>query len=103
MSWKLVSPLDVETDIADAAAWYESHERRLGAQFVSEVRNVWRSLADNPFLNSRKHPSKPIHWRRTERFPYRVVYEVFEAEKTVLIIAVLHSARHDRQWRKRIR
>jgi mRNA-degrading endonuclease RelE of RelBE toxin-antitoxin system len=31
-----------------------------------------------------------------------VIYEVQEIENTVIIAAVLHAARHDRHWQKRI-
>jgi mRNA-degrading endonuclease RelE of RelBE toxin-antitoxin system len=31
-----------------------------------------------------------------------VIYEVIEAESTVVIAAVIHAARHDRHWQKRL-
>jgi plasmid stabilization system protein ParE len=37
-----------------------------------------------------------------DRFPYRVIYEVVESERTVIVAAVLHAARHDREWQRRI-
>ena len=43
-----------------------------------------------------------MSWRYPERFPYRVVYEVDEAGQTVKVAAVLHAARHDRHWKKRV-
>jgi plasmid stabilization system protein ParE len=43
---------------------------------------------------------KNIRWQYPERFPYRVIYEVLE--DTVVIAAVLHAARHDRHWQKRV-
>jgi hypothetical protein len=32
-----------------------------------------------------------------------VIYEVIEDEKTVVVAAVLHAARNDREWKRRIR
>jgi toxin ParE1/3/4 len=52
-------------------------------------------------LNSRRHPRKNIRWRYPERFPYRVIYEVIEADQMVIVAAVLHAARHDRHWQQR--
>jgi toxin ParE1/3/4 len=49
---------------------------------------VWDSLAQNPFLNSRRHPIKNVRWRFPERFPYHIIYEVIEAEETVVVAAV---------------
>ncbi len=35
----------------------------------------------------------------TERFPDRVIFSVID--ETLYVHAVLHGARHDRQWRER--
>jgi mRNA-degrading endonuclease RelE of RelBE toxin-antitoxin system len=40
--------------------------------------------------------------RYTRRFPYRVIYEVIEPENLVIVAAVLHAARHERHWKKRV-
>jgi mRNA-degrading endonuclease RelE of RelBE toxin-antitoxin system len=53
-------------------------------------------------LNARRHPRKNIRWRYPERFPYRIIYEVIEAEQVVIVAAVIHAARHDRHWQSRI-
>jgi mRNA-degrading endonuclease RelE of RelBE toxin-antitoxin system len=63
---------------------------------------VWDALAENPLLNSRRHPRKNIRWRYPDRFPYRVIYEVIEARQTVIMAAVLHAARHDQYWQSRV-
>jgi toxin ParE1/3/4 len=102
MSWRVVVRPGVEQDIADAARWYEARQPGLGKEFVEEIIRVWDALAENPLLNARRHPSKNIRWRYPDRFPYRVIYEVAEAEQTVIVAAVLHAARHDRQWQGRV-
>ncbi len=102
MNWKVLVRPEAEEDIVEAAAWYEDHQPGLGEDFIREVMQVWDALAGNPFLNSRRHPHKNIRWRYPERFPYRVIYKVIEVDKTVVIAAVLHAARHDRFWKERI-
>ena len=102
MNWVVELRPEVEHDIADAAAWYETRQPGLGGEFVEEVIQVWRALADNPLLNCRRHPTKNIRWRYPERFPYRVIYEVWEAERRVVVAAVLHAARHDQHWQRRV-
>jgi toxin ParE1/3/4 len=102
MSWRVVVRPRVEEDLAEAAAWYDARREGLGVEFREEVISVFDALADNPFLNSRRHPRKNIRWRYPDRFPYRVIYEVIEEEKTVIIAAVLHAARHNRHWRRRV-
>ena len=101
MNWAVEFRPEVEHDITEAAAWYEARQPGLGAEFAEEVIRVWRALEMNPLLNSRRHPRKNIRWRYPERFPYRVIYEVLEAEHVVVVAAVLHAARHDRGWQQR--
>ncbi|MGP8199665.1 MAG: type II toxin-antitoxin system RelE/ParE family toxin [Limisphaerales bacterium] len=102
MNWRVEFRPEVEQDMAEAAAWYESRQPGLGTEFIEEVIQVWDALAENPFLNSRRHPTKNMRWRYPDRFPYRVIYEVLEAGQTVVVIAVLHAARDEGHWQRRI-
>lgn len=102
MNWRVEFRPEVERDMAEAAAWYEARQPGLGSEFVEEIIRVWDALAENPLLNCRRHPTKHIRWRYPDRFPYRVIYEVIEVERTVVVAAVLHAARHDRHWQRRV-
>lgn len=93
---------EVERDVAEAAEWYEVHQAGLGEDFVEEIIRVWDALAENPLPGCRRHPTKNIHWRYPERFPYRVIYEVNESKQVVRVAAVLHASRHDWHWQRRI-
>lgn len=101
MTWRVVFRPEVEADVAEAAAWYESRQAGLGLRFAEEVFQIWDSLAVNPRLNARRHPTKDIRWRYPVRFPYRIIYEIDEARHEVLVLAVLHAARHERHWLRR--
>jgi plasmid stabilization system protein ParE len=101
MSWKIEFRREVEDDILEAANWYESRRAGLGHEFVNEVVRVWDSLVENPFANSRRHPRKNIRWRYPKRFPYRVIYEVDEVARLVIVAAVLHAARDEWRWKQR--
>lgn len=102
MNWRVVVRPEVERDVAEAARWYDSQQEGLGGQFREEVIQVFDALAANPLLYCRHHPRRNIRWRYPERFPYRVIYEVEENTRTVVIAAVLHAARHDRHWQQRM-
>jgi len=102
MSWCVVVRPEAGEDVTEAAAWYESQRQGLGREFREEVVRVLDTLALNPMLNSRRHSRKNIRWRYPERFPYRVIYEVIQREHTVVVAAVLHAARHDRHWQRRV-
>jgi toxin ParE1/3/4 len=101
--WRVEFRPEFHADVTEAADWYESKQAGLGPQFIDEVIRVLDALAENALLNSRRHPTKNIRWRYPERFPYRVIYEVVEDEKKVIVAALLHAARHDREWLKRTR
>ena len=102
MSWQLEFRPEVSNDIVEAAEWYESREPGLGRDFVNEIMKVWDAIAVFPMIGSRRHPARNIRWRYPQRFPYRVVYLVDDQQDIVLVIAVLHAARHDSRWRYRI-
>jgi len=102
MIWQVVSRPEAKNDVIEIAAWYDSRSEGLGDRFVDEFLALLDDLAINPLLHCRRHPRKNIRWRYPKSFPYRVIYEVIEQEKTVVIAAVLHAARHDREWKRRI-
>jgi plasmid stabilization system protein ParE len=100
--WEIEFRPEFHDDTIRAADWYDGKQPDLGSDFIDEVIRVLDSLAENPLLNSRRHPTKNIRWRYANRFPYRIVYEVIETERKVIVAALLHAARHDREWLKRI-
>jgi mRNA-degrading endonuclease RelE of RelBE toxin-antitoxin system len=102
VSWRVEIRPEVRADIDEATEWYERQRSGLGIEFVREVTLVLPELAVNPFLNSRRHRTKHIRWRYPERFPYRIIYRVDEAEQTVVVVAVSHAAMHESRWRERL-
>ncbi|HET6409927.1 MAG TPA: type II toxin-antitoxin system RelE/ParE family toxin [Chthoniobacteraceae bacterium] len=102
MNWRVVFRPEIRNDIGEAYRWYEDQGTGLGREFVAEAIAVFESLAANPNLNSRRSRALNVRWRISRRFPYRVVYQVRESESLVLVIAVLHAARHDRHWQRRV-
>ena len=102
MNWRVVARPQAEDDIIEAANWYDPQSPGLGDEFIAEFIAVFDALEINPLLNCRQHPTKNIRWRYPKRFPYRVIYEVIEDNRLVIIAAVVHAARHDRVWRSRV-
>ena len=81
MAWRVVLRPEVAGDINEAAAWYDEEEPGLGCEFTDEVFLALDAIAENPSLHSRRHPTKAIHWRYPNRFPYRIIYEIIEGDK----------------------
>ena len=101
MKWRVVARPQARNDVLEAADWYDRQKPGLGDDFIEEIVTVFDALAENPLLHCRRHSTKNIRWRYPKRFPYRVIYEVMEEERLVVIAAVIHAARHDRVWRRR--
>ena len=69
-------------EVIEIAAWYDSRREGLGDRFVEEFLTVLDELTINPLLHCRRHPQKNIRWRYPRSFPYRVIYEINEQEKS---------------------
>ncbi len=102
MNWQVFSRPEAENDVIEIAAWYDSRSEGLGDRFVEEFLVVLDELTINPLLHCRRHPHKNIRWRYPKSFPYRVIYEVAQREKLVIVAAVIHAARRDREWKRRV-
>jgi toxin ParE1/3/4 len=102
MRWQVVARPQAKNDTLEIAAWYDTQSAGLGFEFIEEILSVFDALETNPLLNCRRHPTKNIRWRYPKRFPYRVIYEVVEDNRLVIIAAVVHAVRHDRVWRRRV-
>ena len=86
-------------DVAESARWYADQREELGAEFVSEVNATIENLAEQALLFRVRYRRKNVRWTFPRRFPYRICYYV-EAQ-TVHVFAVVHAARHDREWKRR--
>ena len=88
---------DAETDVADAAVWYENQSAGLGAEFLDEILATCNSIAENPQMY-------PILHRDTRRavihkFPFGLYYRV--ENSLVIIVAVMHGSRDPNKWKDR--
>src|SRR5947209_6986971 len=88
---------EAQTDIREAARWYEDREFGLGLRFLREVRTSLQHIADNPLM----FPVIEEDVRRSllQKFPYSI-YFVNESE-AIAIIAVLHQHRRPGAWKSR--
>jgi toxin ParE1/3/4 len=87
-------------DIVEAAGWYAEQQEGLGAAFALEVNGTIGILAEQALLFRVRYRRKNVRWVFPRHFPYRICYYV-EAQ-TVHVFAVVHAARHDREWKRRI-
>jgi plasmid stabilization system protein ParE len=88
---------EAETEIIEAAEYYDRQVPGLGGQFLDEIEVAVAAIFD-----------APERWRRVDneirrylagRFPFGIYYRV-EGE-VIRILAVKHHRRHPDYWRKR--
>ena len=100
MNYRLVVRPEVDADLLEVEAWYEQQQAGLGREFLPRGPEGDGPSATEPA--PLPHPASPhagaLAYPR--RFPYRIVFRVID--DTVVIYAVLHSARHDRHWQRRV-
>jgi plasmid stabilization system protein ParE len=92
----IVRPL-AESDIDQAAHWYEDQRPGLGLRFLDVVDLVMDRIRTAPL----QFPSIAANVRRAllHTFPYAVYFRV--TEETIIVLAVLHLRRDPRAWRAR--
>ena len=98
MAAELVIAPEVEQDVTEAYAWYESRRPGLGEEFLSSVDACVEAICRTPEMHSVVHEK----YRRglVRRFPYAVFYEY--AEGAVTIYCVFHTSRDPDKWRQRL-
>jgi plasmid stabilization system protein ParE len=90
---------NADTEITEAARYYESRQPGLGADLLGEVEQAFDFISTTPEASQkigRRVRRKPL-WR----FPYNLVYAVY-ADR-LRIVAFAHQKRRPFYWRKRLK
>lgn len=92
-----------ETDVLEAALWYEDRQSGLGLTFWSAVDAAYRRIRAHPesFSLWEENPgSRPIRRMVLKQFPYVIYFERLTTE--ILVVAVSHSSRSPGHWLSRL-
>src|SRR5262245_8326004 len=82
----------------DAAVdWYEKQQPGLGDEFIDDVRDALRRIAESP--EARPFAQPPNRKALLSDFPYLIIYRVDATE--IVVSAVFHTSRDPRRWRRR--
>ena len=100
MSYRLEIRPDALADIGSAAEWYEAQQPDLGADFARTVLAAIEGLPKNPLIYQIRERRRSVRWFLPPRFPHRIVYRIHD--DVITVFAVLHTARHEREWRRRL-
>jgi toxin ParE1/3/4 len=87
-----------ESELGDAALYYEEQEKGLGKQFLDAVRAASERFRASPDLFN--YYEKPIRSCKVGPFPYRLLYR--ELPDRVQVVAVFHLSRRPGSWKDRL-
>ena len=100
MNRRLIVRDEAEADLREAALWYEEKRAGLGVEFVADVGAAIRRAVEWPLAQRLVRRRLQVRRVLSERFPYRIFYLV--RNDAVVVFAVIHASRHDREWRSRL-
>ena len=88
---------EAESEMIEAAVWYESQQTDLGKRFLTSVQDALNRLELNPAL----YPVVERDVRRclTRTFPFGVLF--WTGTDMIVIMAVMHLHRDPDYWKNR--
>lgn len=88
---------EANSEMMEAAAFYESQQPDLGKHFLSSVQDALNQIQINPLL----YPVAHLDVRRciTKTFPFNVLFRI--APDQVIVMAVMHQRRQPEYWKNR--
>lgn len=97
MKYELIIRSCAESEISDAALWYEKQRKGLGSEFLQSIDAALESIqrAPNLYTNIYKNVRRAL----IKRFPYSIFY-ILENGK-IVIIAAFHEKRNPNIWKAR--
>lgn len=97
-SYRLEATPGADLDVEAAFDWYEAEEPGLGYEFLDELRAAYQRVLDHPL--GYEDLRSGIRRALTRRFPYAIFFSI--ERETILIVAVLCTARDPAEWQSRI-
>ncbi len=85
---------EAETELNEAAEWYEGRSAGLGDRFLDAVDDARIRILRSP--ESWGTLRRDVRYYHLPRFPYAILFQV-QAEH-VLIVAVMHLSRRPEYW-----
>lgn len=83
-----------DSDVLNAAAWYDERQPQLGSDFVVRVERAVSQMMADP--DRRTSADYGVRYWPVERFPYVVFYDLTDTE--LLVLGVMHTSQESRKW-----
>ncbi len=88
---------DADTEMLDAAVWYEDQQADLGKRFLASVQDALNRIEVNPELYAFVEGN--VRRCMTRTFPFGVLFQI--KSDFIAIIAVMHQRRDPDYWKDR--
>ncbi len=88
---------DADIELKEAAFYYEKRSQGLGDDFIKDFERTIERIVSSPIRYRKVHGN--IRQLRLNRFPFNVVYEIYEND--IYILAVAHVRRRPFYWIQR--
>ena len=98
MKYKLIVRPEAESELLEAVKWYEKKVRGLGANFLLNVEATIESILRIPeaYTLTYKNTRRAL----VRKFPFSVHYII--DGNNIVVLAIFHSSRNPKEWKKRI-
>ena len=83
-----------DSDVLNAAAWYDERQPQLGSDFVVRVERAVSQMMADP--DRRTSTDYGVRYWPVERFPYVVFYDLTDFE--LLVLGVMHTSQESQKW-----
>jgi plasmid stabilization system protein ParE len=93
----IIDPRAIQ-DIQKAIDYYDEQQTGLGRKFESSLNKYIMSLEENPFFSIRYDHVRCLPLKK---FPYTVHFSVDEAQQSITILAVFHTAINPKKWKRK--
>ena len=89
---------EAESDLTEAASWYEDQNPELGHRFLDQIELVFSAIKKAP----RSYPIVHRNIRRAmvSRFPFGVYFLIEPG--LIIVIAIIHARRNPLRWKNRV-
>jgi len=88
---------EADSEMVDAAVWYESQQKGLGKRFVTAVQDAFNRIQLNPELYTLVEGD--VRRCPTKTFPFGVLFRI--KPDLIVIMAVMHLHRDPNYWKIR--
>ncbi len=87
---------EARTEIREARRWYESQVQGLGRAFLGELEATITVMRIFPQMHRALTDEGKVRRALLRRFPYSLVYEIFDNE--IIVLACRHMHQEDVDW-----